>query len=261
MSAKDTYIAKFDDQGGRISYSGEWYHMTDQQVVLDGTLSAAYTTNSTAMFEFNGDSIIEVGVVGAVIPPDGASVLPISSYSINGTSPSIYVTPDNYTQATTGIVFFASQPLSNGPHALVISLTQASDTYPFLMDYVIARVINGTIPFPSTSNPASPTSPVASESATSGATAAPASSAVSSKSSSTPTDAIVGGVVGGVVALVAAALLLFFLRHRRKRRTHFDYPDLLDSGLDPVYVVTPYTASPDLSNSPALDEALWALPL
>lgn len=196
------------------------------------TVSRPIKLRSCALTSHAG-GIIEVGVVGAVIPPDGASVLPISSYSINGTSPSIYVTPDNYTQATTGIVFFASQPLSNGPHALVISLTQASDTYPFLMDYVIVRVINGTIPFPSTSNSASPTSPVASESATSGATAAPASSAVSSKSSSTPTDAIVGGVVGGVVALVAAALLLFFLRHRRKRRTHFDYPDLLDSGLDP----------------------------
>lgn len=163
-----------------------------------------------------------LGVYGTILPANGTT-RPISSYSIDGASPSTFEPPDNITTRQDNQLFFVSDELSSGQHTLTVSINQVNLHDPVLIDYIlIASETSGnagqaTETYRTTSLTGLPTT-----SAQADALAA---------SSGPPAGPIIGGVVGGVAVLVAAALVVYFFWYRRRHNGYYYHPaDDIDHG-------------------------------
>ncbi|OSX57103.1 hypothetical protein POSPLADRAFT_1050174 [Postia placenta MAD-698-R-SB12] len=216
----NTY-AVYDDQSGHFRYSGAWIHYT-----LSGNEQLWNSTLSSAP-----DNPTVLGVYGTILPANGTT-RPISSYSIDGASPSTFEPPDNITTRQDNQLFFVSDELSSGQHTLTVSINQVNLHDPVLIDYIlIASETSGnagqaTETYRTTSLAGLPTT-----SAQADALAA---------SSGPPAGPIIGGVVGGVAVLVAAALVVYFFWYRRRHNGYYYHPaDDIDHDGKP-FAATPY---------------------
>lgn len=153
-----------------------------------------------------------MAVRGAVLYKN-ANVPPISSYSIDGGTPSIYIprVSENNTIPTT---FFVSPQLSDGDHTLSIDVL--SDGPSFFLDYILFNATSVA----ATNNSNGP-QPTLVKTAIAAPTGAPDDS--DSASSSKSIGPIVGGVVGGVALLVAAILAFYFFYWDRRGRRPYNY--------------------------------------
>ena len=170
-----------------------------------------------------------VAVYGAVLYND-ADHPPISTYSIDGQTPGIFVPA--LSQNNSFATFFASPKLADSKHTLEV--TVVNDGVPFFLDSIL---FNATSVSQVTSGGLQPTiiitTIIAPPSETS--TALPSKAIADSKS--VPVGAIVGGVIGGVVLLVAAILAFYFFYLKpKKSRWNYHVTSVGDFGESPFYL-------------------------
>jgi len=240
----DTY-AIYDDQGRDVRFSGPWIHYTltgtENEDIYNWTLTSAPSTSCSLTFKFNATVL---GVFGTILPANGTK-RPISSYSVDGASPSTFIPAENITERQDNQLFFVSDALATGQHTLSITVTQVDDNDPFLMDYILVATASDTdtakspsVTYVTTTIQGLPTN---------------TAQTLIESSSGTPTGAIVGGVVGGVAMLVAAALMVYFCWYRRRRAGvyYYHHADDLDHDSKP-FVITPYAPPENASYDPSI---------
>ena len=226
-------IAFADNTDPALQYSGVWSEEEDKDA-LNGTLSVTVKPGSTVTFPFSGTtnnfhplhSLSEVvtgsqiAVIGALTSTDRPSFQ--AEFTIDGSSPVIFVSPANVTEKQEAVTFFESQPLPDSQHVLFINVTFASQDAPFSFD---------GLNFYPTSIQTMPNASYAISSLIPAATApAGVTGGVIQPSKSTPIGAIVGGVIGGLAVLVLAttAIVYFCYRHRRARPYYYSSADAVD---------------------------------
>ncbi|KAI0094275.1 hypothetical protein BDY19DRAFT_988136 [Irpex rosettiformis] len=246
MSNSSQWYVVVDDASAKVNYKGDWSnrHSTNAR---NSTLSVSSTAGSTASFTFTGNY---VAVYGAVLFDD-ANNPPISTYTIDGQTPGIFI--PNLQQNNTFTTFFVSPKLADSEHTLQIGV--ANDGVPVFLDSIL---FNATTVAQVTSGGQQPTIIITTIIAPPSSTAS--TSEASANSKSVPVGPIVGGVVGGVTILISAILAFYFL-YVKPKRNQWNYHatslgDFYDSDYKPDYEykpqenVTPFQAG-TLVHSPA----------
>ena len=142
---------------------------------------------------------IGVTVYGSIRPAHVGFANPISSYSVDGSTPVNYRA--NQTQSVQfNQQFYKSPVLPDGDHTLVVTNTLYSDA--LYLDYFIIQPANETSSSPSSSPTGLPQS----------------STTESSGSLSRRTIAIIAGSVGACAGVVILLTIFFFWFRRQKRR-------------------------------------------
>ncbi|OJT05341.1 hypothetical protein TRAPUB_3782 [Trametes pubescens] len=159
------------------------------------------------VFRFHGT---QVQVFGSITPPTDAGATATSSYTIDGGQTAAFSSASvelALVSEQDGQLFFDSGTLSDGDHVLVINVTLASTSEPYLLDFIKYAATTATATSSSTTSAAATTSASASATASVG------------PSHSKNIGPIVGGVVGGVLgfALLLGVGLYFFFRYFRHR--------------------------------------------
>ncbi|PVF93961.1 hypothetical protein CPB86DRAFT_71489 [Serendipita vermifera] len=141
MSSPSTRIARFDDTYAGIKYwpaDSNW--SSEGNWTLDGTARVTRQEKVGFTVDFTGNAINVYGtLVKGVIRSQ-------TSYSIDGKTPAIYNTPEEYDTNYGGdvlhnMVFFESPVLEYGHHVLNVSLDRSwTDTKLFIFDYVTIGV-------------------------------------------------------------------------------------------------------------------------
>ncbi|KAJ3540885.1 hypothetical protein NM688_g6164 [Phlebia brevispora] len=201
-----------------LQYFGEWTHMIyASSEAYNDTLALAVTNNSIITFTFNGTG----AEVGGSVNLNQRGLFPISSYSIDGEPPTlfmpVYTQADNVSPYTK---FFVTDSLSPGEHILTINVILTTIDSPFLLDYIGYAAL----PVPVTSNPVS--------SIPSRITPARLPSRTAEAPSATDTmkgarwtvlrGGIIGSVVGATVLVgIIIGVLLFVRKSRRDGRMYF----------------------------------------
>ncbi|KAI9068521.1 hypothetical protein FKP32DRAFT_1600478 [Trametes sanguinea] len=175
------------------------WRVSNVSVAFGGTATAG-TAGARASLNFTGDAAV-VGGIAMTVPGVGP---PAVQFSIDNHNPVISTAPNNGSEPFR-FPFVGYDNLSPGQHLLEITVLNATEEYPFLLDFVVYEPLNGEAPPPSQSAIV---------------TALPTATIVvfpeSFKgSSSSPVGAIVGGVVGGVALLVIVAIAVYLLCFRR----------------------------------------------
>ncbi|KAL1946494.1 hypothetical protein VTO73DRAFT_14598 [Trametes versicolor] len=158
------------------------------------------------VFRFHGT---QVQVFGSITPPTDAGATATSSYTIDGGQTAAFSSASVQLALVSeqdGQLFFDSGTLADGDHVLVINVTLASTSEPYLLDFIKYAATTATATSSSTTSGA----------ATSSASARATASVGPSHKNIGP---IVGGVVGGVLgfALLLGVGLYFFFRYFRHR--------------------------------------------
>lgn len=222
MSNSKQWYVVVDDASPKVNYQGDW-SVQHNPNARNTTLSVSRKTGSSASFRFTGafsswiavhilcSLIIQPGnyvaVYGAVLYDDVDNP-PISTYSIDGQTPAVFI--PSLQQNNTFTTFFVSPQLADSEHTLEVLL--ASDNAPILLDSIL---FNATTVAQVTSGGLQPTI------ITTIIIAPPSSTATVGKTtmdaSSVPIGPIVGGVIGGLVLLVSAILAFYFLYWKPER--------------------------------------------
>ncbi|KAM5543475.1 hypothetical protein V8D89_002726 [Ganoderma adspersum] len=175
-----------NENDGSLHYSDGWSFSTSDPNGLIHTVHFTQTPESSVSLMFNASNIIVFGLV-----PSGSSP-PQASYSIDGlsaTSPHMAAT----TQCVPNQQLFNSGNLAAGLHNLTIDVTMASQSQPYIVDYLW---LCGA-----------------------GTDASESSTAATETHSKTSKDGVIVGVVLGTLALLLAIAICvwMFVRRRRKR--------------------------------------------
>ncbi|PCH40457.1 hypothetical protein WOLCODRAFT_24115 [Wolfiporia cocos MD-104 SS10] len=225
----ESYVV-YDDWSSAVHYSGPWIHyssLSGNWAVWNSTLSDGSSSSCSFTFNFSATA---VAVVGTILPANSSSILPSSSYSIDGSSASTYTPPSNTTARTDNEIFYVSAALSDGQHTLTMTVNNATAQNPVLIDYILVASVS--------------TGSGAGASPTYMTTSLPTGTGLAAEEdvahSGPEVGAIVGGVVGGVAILVAAALALWFLWTRRRRSGPYYYRSAEDMDTD----LRPFLATP-----------------
>jgi hypothetical protein len=149
---------------------------------------------------------------------------PVSSYSVDGESPFSFTAPSNITQTQYNQAFYEQEGLSPTEHTLTINIVHASDSAPFLFDYIgyiPLREVETTSSMPNMPTGGLPTNAMDQQG--------------SSSHSSNHIGAVVGGVVGGVALMLLTAAVVYFLCGRRRNDRPYFYEsanasELLEQG-------------------------------
>lgn len=152
---------------------------------------------------------VGVSVYGTIGPVRASYVSPVSSYSVDGTTPVAYpASQSQYVQYNQR--FYQSPVLPSGQHSLIVTNTLNSDA--LFLDYFIVQPesVTSTSVSPSSSSTGLPSTVGGGDSAR--------------------TTAVVVGCIVGAVAGVAILLTFFFFWFRRQRRQEQAKP----SGADVV---------------------------
>ncbi|KAI0375863.1 hypothetical protein BV20DRAFT_1032247 [Pilatotrama ljubarskyi] len=224
-----------------------WFAKDNIDVALQGTVTEGLA-GAKASVTFSGTAVAVFGIATTV---SGAKP-PAIQFAVDGKAVQITTAPNNGS-TDFEYPFFDKEDLSSGQHVLEFTVLNATQAYPFALDFIAYLPISGAAP---TASQEIVTSFLP---APSGATSVAPSA---SSSSGPPVGAIVGGVVGGVALLVAAAVAIYFLcfRHRRKEQPFFYASsakpgDLLDDEAKP----TPYEVQgPTGPPTPGLQSAYSA---
>lgn len=241
-----------DDRDPRIVYSSTGWFLLGGPLEYDSTTHGARTAGATATFKFTGSSVAVYGTISDI----GIYQNPVSTYSIDGSSPFTY-TGIATSQIQYRQQFFQSSKLVAGDHTLVITaiLNNASLWIDYI-EYIPAVGTPSTSPqgptttVISTTNPSSTTTVSTTTAGGSGPTdqqvsafgtptgsAAPAIASGASGSKA-PTGAIVGGVVGAVILLLLIVVFLLFWRRRRRATA-----TTLSQPASETATITPFIAS------------------
>ncbi|KAH9948404.1 hypothetical protein B0H21DRAFT_890559 [Amylocystis lapponica] len=219
-----------DDGDPSITYyptpANAWFFLgaTGNGGLFDSSLAQI---NGVGAASFNSMVRTKISVIGTVGVPVNGSGPPVSSYTIDSGTPTVFIAQVPSSEQD-GMTFFTSNELPFGLHELMINVTDASAASPYLLDYLSYSTSTSTSS--SSSSSSSPSSPpsssghssssMVSTSSSSGPSGTAAAGTTSSGGSSTHVGAIVGGVVGGVVGLVVLALCVFFWRRGRRNGTY-----------------------------------------
>ncbi|KAF9547195.1 hypothetical protein CPC08DRAFT_755503 [Agrocybe pediades] len=216
-------ITNVDDRDPSITYNANHWGFEQNKNELDGTSTFTDLPGGIATFRFSGPSTIVVfGVIQAAsFQPSGRS-----TYSIDGSSPQIYVPSPLNDTAQFNVNFFESS-VTSGSHSLIIT-TLDTGKYVYL-DYI------QIIPLPSSTSTTRAT--VASASSSSGTSngvlsqSSSQSSFTSSPAANTASAAVAGtthhislavifGPIIGVLAITMIILLgwICYARPRRRKR-------------------------------------------
>ncbi|EMD35636.1 hypothetical protein CERSUDRAFT_96749 [Gelatoporia subvermispora B] len=126
-SADCTFVNEND---GRLQYSGAWTLQSTSPNGLHGTTHSTVITGSSVVINWNGTSIIVVGIV----PPSNATVgPPFASYTIDDTPP-IELSLPIAQHSIPNQQFFQSPEFPAGTHTLTINVTTSGNVY--TLDYL-----------------------------------------------------------------------------------------------------------------------------
>ncbi|KAI0347734.1 hypothetical protein BDW22DRAFT_14923 [Trametopsis cervina] len=203
--SKNPWVVIVDDTSPLIQYNGRWSRAVDS-AAYEGTLSRSSTTGSSATFSFVGNFVAVQGLVFFADVNDP----PISTYSIDGQTPGIFIPTLN--QNNSIAPFFASPQLSSGNHTLKISVAAANSIF-----FLDAILFNATSVSDVQSGGAQPTIITTIIAAP---TSAPDPSAASSSGKSSIVGPIIGGVIGAAAILLFVVLGWFFYTRRRRRNAY-----------------------------------------
>ncbi|KAI0774470.1 hypothetical protein C8Q74DRAFT_1368942 [Fomes fomentarius] len=174
---------------------------------LDGAYQATVTkgvAGAKASMQFSGTAIEVVGFITSA-PNVGP---PAAQFSLDGKVAQTVTAPND--GPTKQFDYFVFEGLSSGSqHTLEIVVLNATDQYPFVLDYLIYLPPKGATPTGSQSMASTSLPSITS-------TPSPAN-ANAQTSSGVPVGPIVGGVVGGLAVIVAACIAVWFLCFRRRR--------------------------------------------
>ena len=133
---------------------------------------------------------------------------PAALFSVDGRAIQTVTAPNNGSD-TFQFPWFAFEQLDGSQdHTVQIEVLNATETYPFVLDYMIYLPPDGSTPTTGVSVVTTFLPPTGTPTA---------ASASQGSSSGVPVGAIVGGVVGGVAVIVAAAIAIWLLCFRRRR--------------------------------------------
>ncbi|KAJ7879654.1 hypothetical protein B0H13DRAFT_2667882 [Mycena leptocephala] len=119
-------VAIIDER--ELDYAGTWID-SGTPGEFQGTTRWSNTQGSTASFSFNGTSVAVFGSVSAVQSPQGA-----------------YAPPSGMTSDIHHEPFWASPPLGDGEHTLVITQTQAMAASVIYLDYIMWNTTSVAVP-------------------------------------------------------------------------------------------------------------------
>lgn len=225
LRRQDVTYEVFDDQGPALynKYQGNWSHYTNSNF-YNYTYTATPTTGTFLSFTFQGS---EAWIYGGVLNINQTTGFPTANYVVDG----VPAGPQSPYFYSTELIYFATPKLADGSHTINITVTGASDSNQYILDYItITPTLAGA------SSPA-------------GSMTGGLPSPTSTSSSSTPVGAIVGGVVGGIAGIVILLLAGFFLFRAAKKKSggerpyYFDKPSA-DNILAVESHVQPFTVAP-----------------
>ncbi|KAJ7302325.1 hypothetical protein DFH08DRAFT_73881 [Mycena albidolilacea] len=131
-------VAIIDER--ELDYAGTWID-SGSPVEFQGTTRWSGTQGSTASFSFNGTSVAVFGSVAAVQSPQVSFTFLVDN-AIQGT----YAPPSGMTSVAHHEPFWASPPLGDGEHTLVITQTQAMATGVIYLDYIMWNTTSVAVP-------------------------------------------------------------------------------------------------------------------
>ncbi|KAI0674024.1 hypothetical protein C8Q78DRAFT_1076968 [Trametes maxima] len=222
------FTAIDDSETDLISYDDTWTHVTtgidsnpDDTYNQTGSIGRVH---SSLTFNFQGIAIIAGATFPSPLPPNA-----------NQTLPNVTVTLDNNTPtrvsiaSTPGDAFFSAVPLlPTVPHTLTITVDEATDAFPFILDALVyvppQDLAQVSAPSPSPSPAGAASSSDDAQEARFNDILSQLLSARASKNGP-PVGAIVGATIGGVIllAVLGSAVWYFYIRPRRKGGRAFFY--------------------------------------
>ncbi|KAI0652775.1 hypothetical protein C8Q79DRAFT_120329 [Trametes meyenii] len=224
------FTAVDDSETDLISYDDTWAHVTtgidpdpDETYNQTGSIGRVH---SSLTFNFQGIAIIAGATFPSPLPPNANQTLPNVTVTLDSNTPtrvSIASTP--------GDAFFSAVPLlPSVPHTLTITVDEATDAFPFILDALV-YVPPQDLAQAQVAAPTPSPSPAGASSSSDDAQEARFNDILSQLLSARaakngpPVGAIVGGTIGGVVllALLASAVWYFYVRPRRKGGRAFFY--------------------------------------
>ncbi|KAJ7439101.1 hypothetical protein FB451DRAFT_1378067 [Mycena latifolia] len=135
-----TNVAIVDERDALVHYTGSW---NDGGVAeeFQSTTRWSALQGSTASFSFVGSSVTVFGTVAAIQPPQ-ASLTFLVDNSIEGT----YTPPADLAADVHHEVLWASPPLGDGSHTLVITQTAAQASGVIFLDYIMWNTTSAAVP-------------------------------------------------------------------------------------------------------------------
>ncbi|EKM50819.1 uncharacterized protein PHACADRAFT_213681 [Phanerochaete carnosa HHB-10118-sp] len=242
--SQNTTVVRVDDRDPTVFYSGNWSLAGNNETEFDGTTHGALTNGSTIEFTFNGTSVTFYGTVPGA--PTGSPST--SSFMVDNGEKVLVMTPQP-ADPMYQYAYFASGPLEDGMHTLVVTAVNTDQEDMLWFDYLEYALISAadtgagggglSSPAPSLSGSStpslsSPTSPT--NLALSGTT---------HKASNLRT--ILPAVIVPAAALLLLLGVLFFLWRRRQQSRRYDSwrVNILGEDLSDVppeaKIISPYT--------------------
>ena len=207
-----------DIQSITYATQDKWFQAFINQA-YSGTVTDG-VAGAKASVEFEGahaDSALAEGThcsVGTAVAVVGLATTvenvdpPAAQFSIDGNVLQQTTAPNNGSTNFSFIYFQQDGLDTSSPHTLEIDVLNATENYPFVMDYILYLPVQGA-------------TPTASQSIITTFLPAPSGAGDSQGSSSkaVPVGPIVGGVIGGLALIVATAIAIWFLCFRRRQST------------------------------------------
>ncbi|KAJ7077986.1 hypothetical protein B0H15DRAFT_1025959 [Mycena belliarum] len=131
-------VAIVDERDPLVRYTGTW-NDAGAPLEFKGTTRWSSVQGSTASFSFVGTSVTVFGTVAAVNPPQAAL-----SFLVDKTVAGSFA-PEGLTADVHHTALWASPPLADGPHTLVVTQTAAQAAGVLFLDYIMW---NTTAPAP-----------------------------------------------------------------------------------------------------------------
>ncbi|KAI0350166.1 hypothetical protein OH77DRAFT_1499188 [Trametes cingulata] len=215
-----------EDRDKAVQYEGDWLPTT----IFGETLSVSGAEASSVSLEFDGTRIIVIALALPVFDYEYANV-PVVQFAIDSVVADVVTAPAfaNYTFYRV----FERQGLSEGTHTINVTVLDATDDYPFLLDYFMFQPSKkyGDLAF-------APSTLEVQRGSTAGSSTGP------------PVGAIVGGVLGGL-GLIGLVIGLFFWWRRRRQHAYTS----LEGEAEPksARTVTPFTSTRPSSTMSAAD--------
>ncbi|KAH9854478.1 hypothetical protein C2E23DRAFT_726872 [Lenzites betulinus] len=244
-----------------IAYDDTWHEIPASNLSggADGGPSYGGQVGSSLSFNFTGYAMFAAATFPSVLPPNANQTLPNVTVSLDGSTPTRVSIANQ-----DGEPFFKSGPISPITHTFSVTVDEATDEFPFILDgfgYVPIQDLEQAY------------SPQASQTPVTGLDNALDANQTQieiqnllqklveaqRKSNGPPVAAIVGGTIGGVILIlgIASAVWYFVIRPRRNGGRAFFYApakasDMLQDefDLDPEpypLLASTRSASPPLS--------------